>query len=410
MKKNTVKVQIILSIVLVALSNNIWAANSSLNDKQKLGYALGMDIGASLRRLNPPIEITMLLKGLSDLYLGNKNLVLTPDEAYRIKKSYASKPKERAVPKNYRKNKNISEWRRETAKKNIAQGRRFLMGNKLNIGVKETISGLQYMIIKKGTGQIPDIHSIVSIRYKAMNIDGNVFDDSSQRAIPVILPIKKVLKGWQESLTMMSVGSFYRIFLPAELTYGGNGSGTYVEPGATLIFEIELLGIVSEDDYLKSESIKHKIPPYTSRDQSGIILPKAAPKQSVVNNVDVDLKTLESAGETFMTLRNNIMPVYKVSNVQEICGIISNKKFYPKCVSLLMERVDWLKGLVGLKGAEFPTGKIEAAPKQPNTLKITWKEVLFFNNNSSQTKEYNLKVYYEMEKNEWLISKIEELL
>jgi len=411
MKKKLTTTQIILSILLFALANNLWAASSSLSEKQKLGYALGMDIGASLKRLNPPIELPMLLKGINDFYNGEKDLMLTPDEAYRIKKSYASSHEKNAPPTPASKNKlkNIKQWRKKTAQKNMIKNRRFFSQNRRTIGVKETKSGMQYMVVKKGSGKVPDANSIVSVKYKAMTLDGTIFDDSSKRATPAMFLVREALKGWQEALLMMNVGSSYRIFLPPKLSYGNSGSGTFVEPGAGLIFEIELLDIISPAEYQKSEAKRHKIPPYTSPGQYNILLPKLLPKQSVVQNNDIDLKTLKAAGKTFMTLRNNIMPVYSLENIQEICKTVSDKDFLSGCISSLMDRVNWLKGLTGLKGANFPSGSINLPPKEKNALDIRWQEVLLFDNQASQSNDYHLRVHYKKVNKEWRINKIDEL-
>ncbi|MFW8601258.1 FKBP-type peptidyl-prolyl cis-trans isomerase [Desulfobacterota bacterium M19] len=399
----------ILFLLVLTLSTNVWAANSQLNEKQKLGYALGMDIGASLKRMNPPIALPFLLKGLSDYYRGNRHPLLTPDQAYRIKKSYANEYRNHIATKKHRSPKNILKWRQETYQRNIAKANRFFSQNRSTPGVKETKSGMQYMVIKSGKGKIPNINDIVAVHYKAMTLDGTVFDSSYKNGTPAIFPLRKALKGWQEALTMMHVGSSYRIFLPAKLAYGQNGSGTYVKPGAGLIFTIELLKIVSPNEYQKSEAKRHKIPPYTAQGQSKILLPEKMPEQSVVHKGDVDLSTLESAGKAFMTLRNNILPVYRFENIKEICKAISTKEFLPSCISSLTNRVNWLKGLTGLKGAEFPNGSIKLASKGKNVLDIHWQEVLLFDNKTSKTNYYHLKVYYNKVNDEWRINKIKKI-
>ncbi len=398
----------LLFLLILAFSTNVWAAKSHLNEKQKLGYALGMDIGASLKRMNPPIALPFLLKGLSDYYRGNKYLLLTPDQAYRIKNSYANGYRRHTATKNHQSPKNILKWRRETAQKNIAKAQRFFKQNRNTPGVKETKSGMQYMVIKKGIGKVPNINSIVAVHYKAMTLDGTVFDASYKKDNPAIFPLKKALKGWQEALTMMHVGSSYRIFLPAQLTYGQNGSGTYVKPGAGLIFTIDLLKIIPPNEYQKSKAKRHKVPPYTAPGQDRILLPKKSPKQSVVHKGDVNLSTLKSAGKTFMALRNNIMPVYRFENIKEICKAVSTDDFMSGCISSLTDRVNWLKGLTGLKGAEFPSGSINLDPKEKNALDIHWQEVLLFDNKISKTNYYHLKVYYNKVNNEWRINKIKK--
>jgi len=130
-------------------------------------------------------------------------------------------------------------------------GKQFLAENATKEGVITTASGLQYKVVKQGTGPKPAARDMVSVYYKGMLIDGKVFDkaDSSvfdkadSSGIPVSFPLNQVIAGWTEGLQLMPVGSTYIFYIPSELGYGKGGAGNVIPPNATLIFEVELVSI-----------------------------------------------------------------------------------------------------------------------------------------------------------------------
>ncbi len=126
----------------------------------------------------------------------------------------------------------------------IAENEAFLEKNKEKQGVTVTPSGLQYEVIKMGSGNKPDINSTVKVHYVGTLIDGTVFDSSVERGEPAQFPLSGVISGWTEALQLMPVGSKFRIYLPQELGYGGNQAGEKIKPFSTLIFDVELLEIV----------------------------------------------------------------------------------------------------------------------------------------------------------------------
>lgn len=125
---------------------------------------------------------------------------------------------------------------------NKAAGEKFLAENKAKAGVTTTASGLQYEIIKKGTGPVPTETDKVKVSYHGTLIDGTVFDSSVQRKEPVVFPVNGVIKGWTEALKLMPVGSKWKIYVPQELAYGSQDRGA-IKPFSMLIFEVELLSI-----------------------------------------------------------------------------------------------------------------------------------------------------------------------
>ena len=128
-------------------------------------------------------------------------------------------------------------------KDNLTLGREFLAENAKNDSVVQTESGLQYMVLKEGTGIKPAATDTVTVHYTGKLIDGTVFDSSVERGEPATFPLDKVIPGWTEGLQLMSEGSEYRLFIPSELAYGSKGAGDKILPNATLIFDVWLIGV-----------------------------------------------------------------------------------------------------------------------------------------------------------------------
>lgn len=122
-------------------------------------------------------------------------------------------------------------------------GDAFLAKNKAKEGVKVTKSGLQYKVIKAGTGATPGLDDTVSCNYRGTLIDGREFDASANHGGPASFPVGGVISGWTEALQLMKVGAKWQLFIPAELAYGNQQKGPLIAPGSTLVFDIELLGI-----------------------------------------------------------------------------------------------------------------------------------------------------------------------
>ena len=132
-------------------------------------------------------------------------------------------------------------------KDNKTIGREFMEQNAKNDSVVQTQSGLQYMVLKEGTGAKPGPTDEVTVHYTGRLLDGTVFDSSVDRGEPATFPLDKVIPGWTEGLQLMSEGSKYRLFIPSELAYGSQGSGDKILPNATLIFDVELIKVVKKN-------------------------------------------------------------------------------------------------------------------------------------------------------------------
>jgi len=204
----------------------------SLKDqKEKISYIIGMDIGANFKKQSIEIDPDILAKGIKDGLSGAKPL-LSETETREIMTAFEKEMRAR----------------RETAQKtagekNKKEGEAFLAENKKKEGVKTLPSGLQYKVIKQGTGKKPAAADTVTTHYKGTLIDGTEFDSSYKRGNPASFQVSGVIPGWTEALQLMEEGSKWQLFVPPNLAYGERGAGQNVGPHATLIFEVELISI-----------------------------------------------------------------------------------------------------------------------------------------------------------------------
>jgi FKBP-type peptidyl-prolyl cis-trans isomerase FklB len=223
---------IALIIGLGLLAGSIFAADPELKSQQdKVSYSIGLNIGSNFKKQNIELDYDLLMKGIKDGVSGTKPLL---DET-QVREVMMAFQKE-MMAKQEERNKVLSE-------KNKKEGETFLADNKKKEGIKVTASGLQYRVIKEGTGEIPKATDTVVTNYKGTLIDGTEFDSSYKRGEPATFPVTGVIKGWTEALQLMKVGSKWQLFIPSDLAYGEKGAGRDIGPNATLIFEIELISI-----------------------------------------------------------------------------------------------------------------------------------------------------------------------
>ncbi len=199
--------------------------------KDKASYAIGMNIGKGLHKDSVDVDPAILLRGLKDGMAGGKTL-LTDDEA---------KTAMVAIQADLRKKQEAK--MAIVGDANKKEGDEFLAENKTKEGVVTLPSGLQYKILKEGTGPKPSASDSVVCNYKGTLIDNTEFDSSYKRGQPATFPVGQVIKGWTEVLQLMPVGSKWQVFVPSDLAYGPRAPGGTIGPNATLIFEIELLSI-----------------------------------------------------------------------------------------------------------------------------------------------------------------------
>ena len=219
----------IISFVLLSLVGSVFGQDKSAplkDSKDKVSYSIGLNIGLNLKKQNVSINPDTLALGLKDALTGKPQMT---DE--QVKETMTAFEKE------------MIDKQKAVGVKNQADGEKFLAENKKKEGVKTTASGLQYKVIKEGSGAQPKETDTVMANYRGTLINGTEFDSSYKRGQPTTFPVSGVIKGWTEALQMMKVGSKYQLFIPANLAYGERAMGPDIGPNSTLIFEVELVGI-----------------------------------------------------------------------------------------------------------------------------------------------------------------------
>lgn len=224
-----------MAVLLASAVATAQQAPALSSQKDKNSYALGVNIGTGLKQQGFEISTEMLAKGVADAYSGGK-MLMTEQE---VRDTLAAVQKE-IVAKMQAKQKVAGD-------KNKAEGEAFMAANKSKEGVKTTASGLQYKVIKSGTGPKPTADDTVTVHYRGTLTDGTEFDSSYSRKEPATFPVKGVIAGWTEILQLMPVGSTWQVVIPSNLAYGERGAGAKIGPNATLIFEVELLSIKPKD-------------------------------------------------------------------------------------------------------------------------------------------------------------------
>jgi len=201
------------------------------NDKAKLSYAIGMDIGASLQSLTAEFDRPALIAAINDR-LDGKELKLKDEEAGTVKQAFFKQQAEKRVTE-----------QKALAEKNKAEGETFMAENAKKAGVTVTDSGLQYEVLTAAEGTKPSVTDSVKVHYRGTLLDGTEFDSSYKRGEPITFPLDGVIRGWTEGVQLMNVGSKFKFYIPSDLAYGERGAGSTIAPNSTLIFEVELLGI-----------------------------------------------------------------------------------------------------------------------------------------------------------------------
>ena len=199
-------------------------------ESQKLGYIIGMDIGQSLKQQGGELDLDSLIEAIRATY-NNEPLAMTPEEAASVRESFIAARRAEA-----------EQQRQSMAAINAAEGDKFLLENRTKEGVQVTDSGLQYKVVVMGEGAKPKPTDKVTVHYRGTLLNGEEFDSSYSRNQPTSFQLDQVIPGWTEGVAMMPVGSKFMFFIPPNLAYGPNGGGP-IGPNATLVFEVELLGI-----------------------------------------------------------------------------------------------------------------------------------------------------------------------
>ncbi|HEY8689167.1 MAG TPA: FKBP-type peptidyl-prolyl cis-trans isomerase [Chitinophagaceae bacterium] len=197
------------------------------NSVDSFSYAIGLEGAAYYKSQGATTVNSALIKKAFDDVYGKKTLLLTPQQSTQCIQT-------KLMTYMNSKNSVVKE-----------EGKKFLSENKKRPGVVELPSGLQYEIIKQGTGEKPKATDTVKAHYAGSLINGQEFDNSYKRGQPLEIPVSGVIQGWVQALQLMPVGSKWKLFIPSDLGYGDRGAGGAIPGGATLIFEIELIEIVN---------------------------------------------------------------------------------------------------------------------------------------------------------------------
>lgn len=218
-------IAILFSLILMLPAFSQAAELKSANDK--FSYAVGVQIGQSLKRDKLDINPAVISEAITDVLTDKKPQLSVQDMQAAIQAFQ----------------KKAAEKMNAIGEDNIIAGKKYLAANKKKKGIIETKSGVQYKVIKAGKGKSPTEKDQVVVHYRGTLIDGTVFDSSIDRGEPASFGVGQVIQGWKEILQLMKVGSKWEVTIPSDLAYGKNGAGGKIGPNATLIFEVELMEI-----------------------------------------------------------------------------------------------------------------------------------------------------------------------
>lgn len=207
-------------------------------EEKKVSYAIGLRYGEGMSRELKELDLSAFYSGLTDGFKGNKPALEADDMMATLQAFQTRKMQE------------MQEAQNKAATENKTASEKFLSENKTAEGVKTTESGLQYQIITEGPkdGASPDENDKVKVHYHGTLVDGTVFDSSVDRGEPIEFAVNGVIKGWTEALQLMSKGDKYKIFIPSELAYGERGAGPKIGPNSALVFEVELLDVMPQEN------------------------------------------------------------------------------------------------------------------------------------------------------------------
>jgi len=216
-----------VALITSLISISAFAATEVKTDEQKLSYSMGTYFAMGITQQDIKLDVPAFIQAVEDVL--NKN---EPQISIKEMQDILTKYKE-----------TVAAQQSDTIAKNLNAGNAFLAENKKKEGVVVTPTGLQYKILKQGSGAKPAAGSIVTVHYKGTLIDGTVFDSSYDRGQAATLSLGQVIKGWQEAVPMMPTGSTWQIYVPSELAYGDRAASELIGPASTLIFDIELISV-----------------------------------------------------------------------------------------------------------------------------------------------------------------------
>jgi FKBP-type peptidyl-prolyl cis-trans isomerase FklB len=230
----------IAAIVGMSLCALAWAASDGPSqlktEREKINYSLGYRIGGDFKRQGVELDPATVVKGIQDAMAGTQPLMM-PEEMHATLIDLRKQLLARQQAK-----------RKEEMEKTLAEGKQFMAENAKKEGVTTTESGLQYKVLKEGTGKSPSATDRVTVNYRGTRIDGTEFDSSYKRGKPATFQLNRVIKGWTEGLQLMKEGGKAELVIPPDLAYGSHGPLA----NQTLIFDVELISVGSQEGKAKA--------------------------------------------------------------------------------------------------------------------------------------------------------------
>jgi FKBP-type peptidyl-prolyl cis-trans isomerase len=222
---------VVAGIALLACAASGAYGQTLRTDQEKTSYAVGVQMGRDMKRYGMSLDPDAVARGFRDAYQGGR-LALSEQEIAQLSANAQRQMAARSA-----------EVMKEDAERNKREGDAFLARNKTAPGVRTLADGLEYRVLKAGTGPTPRATDRVVVNYRGTSIDGTEFDSSYRKGQPIAVPVNGVIRGWSEALQLMPVGSKWQLFIPPHLAYGPQGAPPAIGPNETLVFEIELLAI-----------------------------------------------------------------------------------------------------------------------------------------------------------------------
>ncbi len=238
MKKITLSVVGALTLLACGNGGNETSSVALNNNIDSVSYAIGVNSANGLLSQFSEGNMDAFMKGFKDV-LDSTDLMISSEDAQAVIQAYSMKKQQEQMAERQKQMEEMYASVKE-------EGVRFLEENKSKEGVQVTASGLQYLVIKEGSGKQPQATSNVTVHYHGTTPDGTVFDSSVDRGEPIDFPLNGVIPGWTEGVQLMKEGAKYKFFIPQELAYGANapqGGQGPIKPFMPLVFEVELIKV-----------------------------------------------------------------------------------------------------------------------------------------------------------------------